>query len=122
MEKEIQYHLQSIYPNISTTEGGTSSSLSMSRLDSAANSSMTTMGIKNHQHHGQKKLDGIPSQLFNTIKHKIKHIISPLEEYYKSSNLLSLLESIIMMEIEQNNEMHVAQQSAKVIYNPFFKL
>ncbi|CAO3636665.1 unnamed protein product [Cunninghamella blakesleeana] len=112
MEKEILYHLQSIYPNINTTERGTSSSLSVSRLDSTINSSLTTTNLKNHQ---QKKLDSIPSQLFNTIKHKIKQIISPLEEYYKSSNLLSLLESITMMEIEQNNEMHVAQQSAKEI-------
>ncbi|KAI9306755.1 hypothetical protein BJ944DRAFT_41558 [Cunninghamella echinulata] len=118
MEKEIQHHLQSLYSNTNTAGrgGGNSSSLSLSRLDSAISSSMATVtGIKDQQQHGKKKMNSIPSQLFNTIKQKIKQIFSPLEEYYKSPNFISLLESIMMMEIEQNNEMHVAQQSAKVI-------
>ncbi|CAO3621696.1 unnamed protein product [Cunninghamella echinulata] len=118
MEKEIQYHLQSLYPNTNSAGrgGGTSSSLSLSRLDSTISSSMVTAtGIKDQQHHGKKKMNSIPSQLFNSIKQKIKQIFSPLEEYYKSPNFISLLESILMMEIEQNNEIHVAQQSAKVI-------
>jgi hypothetical protein len=74
-----------------------------------------------HNFGGMHGRQSVPATLQEQLKDRLEQIINQLNQPYDTSDtplairaVLPLLDSIRMLEMDENNEIHVAQESAKV--------